>query len=97
VDLVDGSACGLEGVIVGSGARTADVAVAETSRVGVTVRGGSDEATEDEIVSVVLMTGAAVVGARTRNSGSVGYPMSSLKVAPKLLETGMSITSTNMD
>ena len=97
MDSVARSAYGSKGVIVGSGARTADVAVAETSRVGVTVRGGSDEATEDEIVSVVLMTGAAVVGARTRNSGSVGYPMSSLKVAPTLLEIGVSITSTDMD
>ena len=62
-----------------------------------TVRGGLDEATEDEIISVVPMTGAAMVGAETQNSGGVGCPMSSLKVAPKLLETGMSITSTDMD
>ena len=57
-----------------------------------TVRGGSDEATEDGIVSVVPMTGAAVVGARALNSGGVGYPVSSLKVAPRLLEIGVSVT-----
>ena len=62
-----------------------------------TARDGSDEATEDGIISVVPMTGAAMVGARTRNSGDIGYPVSSLKVAPRLLETGVSITSTNMD
>jgi len=95
VDLVDGSACGLEGVIVGSGART--VTVAKTSRVGVTVKGGSDEATEDGIISIVPVTLATMVGARTQNSGGVGCPVSSLKVAPKLLKTGMSITITNMD
>ena len=64
---------------------------------GVTVRGGLDEAIEDEIISIVPMTGAAMVGARTQNSGGVGCPVSSLKVAPKLLETGMSVTSTDMD
>ena len=63
----------------------------------VTIRGGSDEAIEDGIVSVVPVTGVAVVGGGTQNSGGVGYPMSSLKVAPRLLETGVSITSTNMD
>ena len=62
-----------------------------------TIRGGSDEAIEDGIISVDLVTGAAVVGARTRNSGGVGYPMSSLKVAPRLLEIGVSITSTDKD
>ena len=62
-----------------------------------TVRGGSDEATEDGIISVVPVTRVAVVGARTQNSGGVGCPMSSLKVAPRLLETRVSITSTNMD
>ena len=57
---------------------------------GVTVRGSSDEATEDGIISVVPMTRVAMVGVGTQNSGGVGYPVSSLKVAPKLLETGMS-------
>ena len=64
---------------------------------GVTVRGGSDEAIEDGIVLVVLVTGAAVVGARTQNSGGVGCPVSSLKVAPRLLEIGVSVTSTDVD
>ena len=95
MDSVAGSAHGSEGVTIGSGART--TAIAETSRVGVTVRGGSNEAIEDGIASVVPMTRAVVVGARTQNSGDVGYPVSSLKVAPKLVETGMSITSTDMD
>ena len=59
--------------------------------------GGFDEATENRRVSVVLVTEAAKVGARTRNSRGVVYPMSSLKIAPKLLETGVSITSTDSD
>ena len=54
-----GSACGSKGVTIGSGARIATVTVTKTSRVGVTVRGGSDEATEDGIISVVLVMGAA--------------------------------------
>ena len=64
---------------------------------GVAIRGGLDKATEDGIVLVVHMTGAAVVGARALNSGGVDYAMSSLKVAPRLLETGVFITSTDMD
>ena len=64
---------------------------------GVTIRGGSDEATKDGIVSVVPVTRAAVVGARTQNSGGVGCPMSSLKVAPRLLETGVSVASIDVD
>ena len=71
--------------------------MAKTSRVGMTIKGGIDEAIEDVIISVVPMTRAAVVAARTRNSGGVGYPVRSLKVIPKLLETGMSVTSTDMD
>jgi hypothetical protein len=67
------------------------------SSVVVTIGGRSDEAIEDEIVSVVLVTRAAVVGARTRDSKGVGCPMSSLKVAPKLRETGVSITNTDSD
>ena len=85
------------GVTVGSGATSASVAVAEASSVGVTIGGGSDEATEDGRVSVVLVTRATEVGARTQNSRGVGYPMSSLKVAPKLLETGVSVTSMDSD
>ena len=59
--------------------------------------GGSHEATEDGRVSVVPVTKAAEVGARTQNSRGVGCPVTSLKVAPKLLETGVSVTSTNSD
>ena len=95
VDLVAMSAYGSEGVTVGSGARIA--AVTETSRVEVTVRGGLDEATEDGRVSVVLVTGATMVGTRTKKSRGVGCPMSSLKVAPKLLDTGVSVTNIDSD
>ena len=62
-----------------------------------TVRDNSDEATEDGIGSVVPMTGATVVGVGTQNSGDGGWHVSSLKVAPKLLEIGMSVTSTDVD
>ena len=40
------------------------------------------------------MTRATEVGRDALNSGGVGCPVSSLKVAPKLHETGVSITST---
>jgi hypothetical protein len=60
-------------------------------------RGGSIKATEDGIVSIVPVTRAAVVGAKARNSRGVGYPISSLKVAPKLRETGVFVTSTESD
>jgi hypothetical protein len=63
----------------------------------VTIEDGSDEATEDGIISVVPVTGAAVVGARTQNSRGVGYPVSSLKVAPKLRETRVSVTNIDLD
>ena len=46
-----------------------------------TVAGGSDDATDDGSVSVVLVTGATVEGPGTRSSGGVGYPVNSLKVA----------------
>jgi hypothetical protein len=46
---------------------------------------------------VVLVTRAAVVGARALNSSGVGCLASSLKVAPRLLETGVSVTSTEVD
>ena len=42
---------------------------------------------------VVLVTGAAVVGIGTRNTKGVGYPVSLLKVALRLLETGVSVTN----
>jgi hypothetical protein len=62
-----------------------------------TIGGGSVEATEDGIVSVVRVIRAAMVGAEAQNSGGVGCPVSSLKVAPKLWETGVSVTSTESD
>ena len=40
--------------------------------VGITVAGGFDDATDDGSVSVVLVTGATMVGAGTHRSGSVG-------------------------
>jgi len=76
-------------ITVGSGATSAAIAVAKTTKVT-----SSDDATDDGIVLVVPVIGATMVGIGTRNSGSVGYPISSLKVAPRLLETGVSVTST---
>jgi len=61
---------------------------------GITVGGGSDDTTDDGSVSIVPVTGATMVVIGTRNSGDVGYPVSSLKVAPRLLETEVSVTST---
>ena len=52
-----------------------------------------DDATDDGIISVVLVTRAVVVGPETQNTGGVGYPVSSLKVASGLLETRVSITN----
>ena len=69
---------------VESGATTIFVSATEALSVGVTIRGGFDEATKDRRVSIILVTGAAVVGARTQNSGGLGCHVSSLKVAPKL-------------
>ena len=61
---------------------------------GITIAGGSDDATDDWSISVVPATGATVVGTGTHNSSGAGCPVSSLKVAPRLLETGVSVTST---
>ena len=61
---------------------------------GITIVGGFDDATDDGSVLVVLVTGATVVGAGTHSSGGVGCPVSSLKVAPRLLKTRVSVTST---
>ena len=58
-----------------------------------TVAGGSNEATEEESVSVVLVIGATVEGPGTCRYGGVGCPINSLKVAPRLLETDVSGTS----
>ena len=76
-------------IIVGSGAISAAVAVAETTKVT-----GSNDATDDGIVLVVLVIGATMVGTGTHSSRGVGCPVSSLKVALKLLETGVSVTNT---
>jgi hypothetical protein len=67
------------------------------SSVVVTIGGGSVDATEDGIVSVVPVIGATVVEANTQNLRGVGCPMSSLKVAPKLQETGVSVTNIDLD
>ena len=55
---------------------------------------GSNDATEKGSVSIVPVTGATMVGIGTHNSGDVGCPVSSLNVVPRLLETGVSVTST---
>ena len=43
---------------------------------GITVGGGSDDATDDGSISVVPVTGATVVGTGTHNSDDVGCPIS---------------------
>ena len=55
-----------------------------------TVAGGSDDATDDGSVSVVLVLGATVEGLGTCSSGGVGCPVNSLNAAPRLLETRVS-------
>ena len=54
---------------------------------------GSNDATEEGSISVVPVTRATVEDVGTHNSGSVGCPVNSLKVAPRLLETRVSGTS----
>ena len=61
---------------------------------GITVGAGSDDATYDGSVSIVPVTRATVGDIGSHNYGCVGYPVSSLKVAPRLLETRVSVTST---
>ena len=58
-----------------------------------TIAGGSDDTTEEGSISVVPVIGATVEGPRTCKYGGVGYPVNSLKVAPRLLETVVSGTS----
>ena len=60
---------------------------------GMTIAGGSDDAIDDGSVSVVPVIGATVEGPGTCRSSGVGCPINSLKVAPRLLETGVSGTS----
>ena len=78
-------ACDSRSITIGSGAASTTVVVAET---------GSDDATDDGIISVVPVTRATMVVTGTHNSSGVGCPVSSLKVAPRLLETEVSVTST---
>ena len=54
---------------------------------------GSDDATEEGSVSIVLVIGATVEGPRTCKYGGVGCPVNSLKEAPRLLDTIVSGTS----
>ena len=54
---------------------------------------GSDDATKEGSVSVVLVIGATIEGPRTYKYGGVGCPINSLKVAPRLLEIEISSTS----
>ena len=54
---------------------------------------GSDDATDEGSVSVVLVIGATVEGPKTCRYGGVGCPINSLKEAPMLLETTVSRTS----
>ena len=54
---------------------------------------GSDDATEEGSISVVSVIGATIEGLGTCRYGGVGYPVNSLKVAPRLLETEVSSTS----
>ena len=54
---------------------------------------GSDDATEEGSVSVVPVIGATIEGPRTCKYGRVGCPVNSLKVAPRLLETEVSSTT----
>ena len=54
---------------------------------------GSDDATEEGSISVVPVIGATVEGPGTCRYGGVGYPVNSLKDAPRLLDTIVSSTS----
>jgi len=58
-----------------------------------TVAGGSDDVTDDGSISIVLVIGATVEGLGTYRSSGVGCPVNSLNVAPRLLETEVSGTS----
>ena len=54
---------------------------------------GSDDATKEESISVVSVIGATIEGPGICKYGRVGYPINSLKVAPRLQETIVSGTS----
>jgi len=62
--------------------------------IGITIAGGSDDATDDGSISVVPVIGAPMEGVGTHSSSGVGCPISSLKVALRLLETRVLVTST---
>ena len=55
-----------------------------------TVAGGSNDATDEGSVSVVSVIGATVEGLGTCSSSRVDCPVNSLKVARRLLVTGVS-------
>ena len=54
---------------------------------------GSDDATEEGNVSIVLVIGATIEEHGTCRYGGVGCPVNSLKEAPRLLDTIVSSTS----
>ena len=58
-----------------------------------TVTGSSNDATKEGSVSVVLVIGATMEGPGTCRYGGVGCSVNSLNVAPRLLETEVSSTS----
>ena len=60
---------------------------------GMTIAGDSDDATEEGSVSVVKVIDATVKGPRICRYGGVSCLINSLKVAPRLLETIVSGTS----
>ena len=61
--------------------------------IGMTIAGSSDDAIEEGSLSVIIVMGIAVEGPGTCRYGRVGCPVNSLKVAPRLLETVVSGTS----
>ena len=58
-----------------------------------TIAGGSNDATKEESISVVLVIGATVEEPRTCRYGGIGYPVNSLNEALRLLDTVVSSTS----
>ena len=60
---------------------------------GMTVAAGSDDATEEGSISIVLVICATVERPGICRYGGVGYPINSLNEAPRLLDTVVSGTS----
>ena len=56
---------------------------------------GSDDATEEGSISVVLVIGATIEGPRTCRYRGVGCPVNSLKEATRLPDTVVSSTSSD--